>query len=151
MAAAPPGLIPFRIKDQHDRLHTDARYRHAPLLVVWGDRKGSEYMAAWTTALADSLARPLARYRIRLLEVAHGKGAPFFVKGKIKGSFRDDGRGPVLMDWDGAFARAYACREDSCNVLLFDGESGFARGWVVAGRDGAELAAILDAARAAID
>ena len=79
-------------------------------------------MDAWAPLLADSLAAPIAGYRLRLLEVAHGKGAPFFVKGKIKGKFAAEGRGPVLMDWGGEFAQAYGPVGDRCTVLLFDDE-----------------------------
>ena len=128
-AAAATDLIPFRIKDQRDRLQTDARYRGAPLLVLWADRKGADVMDAWAPLLADSLAGPIAGYRLRLLEVAHGKGAPFFVKGKIKGKFAAAGRGPVLMDWGGEFAAAYGPVEDRCNVWLFDDEGRLVGAW----------------------
>lgn len=140
-------LVPFRIKDQHDRLHTDARYRGAPLVVVWGDREGAEVMNRWGPALADSLAPLLAGYRLRLVEVAHGKGAPFFIKGKIKGSFRGEGRGPVLMDWDGVFARAYAPEDDRGHAWLFGADGALLGTWSAAMPDTALPPDLLDAVR----
>ncbi len=153
-AAAPAApatgtLIPFRLKDQHDRLLTDARFGHAALLVLWGDRKGSEAMDAWAPLLADSLAAPVDAYRLRLLQVAHGQGAPFFVKGKIKRKFAAPGRGPVLMDWDGIFARAYGCAPDSCTVLLFGADGRLRARWTEAAPDSAAVARVLAAARSA--
>ncbi|HPF69931.1 MAG TPA: hypothetical protein PLQ13_04595 [Candidatus Krumholzibacteria bacterium] len=146
-AAADPSLIAFRLKDQHDRLHTDARYRGAPLLVLWGDRKGADVMRAWAPALADSFAAEIAGYRLRLVQVAHGKGAPFFVKGKIKGSFRDPDTGPVLMDWDGVFAAAYAPEEDRVNAWLFDRDATLVATWRGAPGDSLPPADLLAAAR----
>ncbi len=146
-AADSTGLITFRLKDQHDRLHTDARYRQAPLLVLWSDRRGADFMDAWAPLLADSLAAPLTGYRLNLVEVAHGKGAPFFVKGKIKGKFATPGRGPVLMDWDAEFARAYGCAADSCTILLFAPDGGPPARWTVGPVTGTTLGAILAASR----
>ncbi len=140
-------LVPFRIKDQHDHLHTDARYRGAPLLVLWGDREGAKVMNSWGPALADSLAPALKGYRLRLLEVAHGKGAPFFIKGKIKGSFRTEGRGPVLMDWDGLFARTYDPVKDHGHAWLFDAEGVLRRSWSAAPPDTALPADLLTRTR----
>ncbi|MFN2370825.1 MAG: hypothetical protein ABR506_06670 [Candidatus Krumholzibacteriia bacterium] len=148
-AAAAGDLVPFRLQDQRGRLHTDARYRHAALVVLWGDRRGAPAMDAWTPRLAEALAGPVAGYRLRILEVAHGQGAPFFIKGKIRGKFADPGRGPVLMDWDGLFARTYACVADSCTVLLFDPAGGLLRRWTVAAPDSARLAEVTAAARRA--
>ncbi|MFN2222276.1 MAG: hypothetical protein ACK2UH_06970, partial [Candidatus Promineifilaceae bacterium] len=53
--AAADSLIPFRLRDQHDRLLTDGRFRIAALLVLWGDRRGADFMDAWAPLLADSL------------------------------------------------------------------------------------------------
>ena len=147
VAAAATDLIPFRLKDQHDRLQTDARYRGAPLLVLWADRRGADVMDAWAPLLADSLAGPVAGYRLRLLEVAHGKGAPFFVKGKIKGKYRDEQRGPVLMDWSGEFAAAYGPSADRCNVWLFDDAGRLVAGWTGADRDSLPPSDLLPAVR----
>jgi len=140
-------LITFRIKDQFDALHTDARYRWMPLLALWGDRAGSTYLNDWNTVVCDSLAGELRGYRLRKVQVAHVKGAPFFVKGKVKGVIRDRGKAPVLMDWAGEFSRAYACRGDHCNVLLFDRESRLVATWTATGVDAALLAEILAVAR----
>lgn len=150
-ADAPRGdLLVFRIKDQFDALHTDARYRRLPLLALWGDRTGSDFVNDWNTVLCDSLARELRGYRLRTVQVAHVKGTPFFVKGKVKRVFRDRDDAPVLMDWGGEFREAYACREDHCNVLLFDRESRLAAAWTVTVLDAALLAEILAVARGVV-
>jgi len=143
-AGAADTLIPFRIQDQFDHLHTHMRYGGRPLLVVWVDRAGNDFREAWTDALGDSLSTELARYRLRELEVAHVKGVPFFVKGKVKGAFGDE---PVLMDWEGEFAAAYRPVADHVNLLLFDAEGDLTRQWAVTAPDSAILGEVLAAAR----
>lgn len=149
VAALPPALIPFRLRDQHGALHTDRRFAGAPLLVGWGDRRGSDFLKQWSPLLSDSLETELRGYRLRRLDVGHLEGAPFFVKGKIKDTFRRDWPQPVLLDWEGVFAAAYACPGDSCSLLLFDRTGALSRRWTVAAPDSAALARVLAAARAA--
>jgi len=124
-------LIPFKLKDQFETLHTDARYRRAVLVVTWGDRDAKDYLVPWRTVLEDSLTTEIQSYRLRTLGVAHTKGVPFFIRGKLKGVFREQYRWPILLDWDGDFAKAFACTEKSCNLLVFDVEGSFVRCWSV--------------------
>ena len=138
-------LIPFEIKDQFDRLHTDARYRGAVIVVTWGDRKGSTFMESWGPALKDTLATEIARYRLHHLEVAHVKGVPFFLKGRVKGHFTRDPAAPVLLDWEGDFDQAYDCTADHCNVLVFARDSSLTGRWAVAQLDTPILTEILAA------
>jgi hypothetical protein len=140
-------LITFRLKDQFDRLHTYGRYRRAALLVIWGDRQGSEHLPAWHRVLTDSLADRLAGYHLRLLPVAHTQGAPFFIKGKIKQNFRDRMTAPVLLDWDGEFRSAYNPVQDRCNLFLFDETGDWVRMWTVSAPDSGSLPDILQDAR----
>jgi hypothetical protein len=141
--AAEDTFISFKIKDQFDRLHTDARYRGAVIVVTWGDRKGSSFMDNWSPALDDSLATEIKSYRVHHLEVAHVKGVPFFIKGKVKGHFSKEPEEYVLMDWDGEFNQAYDCTADHCNVLLFARNGKLIQQWAVTEPDPAILAEIL--------
>ena len=141
-------LISFRIEDQFDRLHTDRRYRGSAVLVSWADRKGSDYLDDWNGALGDSLAAEVRVYRVRLLNVAHVKGAPFFVKGKIKSALRRDHAQPVLMDWGGKFAEAYACTPDHCNLLIFDRSGQLVANYAVTTADSSVITDVVATVRA---
>ena len=112
-------LISFSIKDQFDRLHTHGRYHSAVVVVTWGDREGSNFIGNWESALSDSLTAEIKSFRVREIAVAHLKGVPFFIKGKIKGYFPKDPDEWVLMDWGGEFNKAYDCTKDHCNLLVF--------------------------------
>ncbi len=142
-------LIRFRIKDQHNAIHTDSRFTGAPLLTVWGDRKGATHMKYWSPSLTDSLSSELESFRLCRLDIGHVKGAPFFVKGRIKKSFRRDWQNPVLLDWKGVFAKAYECPDDSCTIMLFNRENILTKRWVVAAPDSTTMRIILEATRKA--
>ncbi|MCK9995650.1 MAG: hypothetical protein KAH56_05130 [Candidatus Krumholzibacteria bacterium] len=116
----PTPLIDFRIKDQFGKLHTSGSYRNSVAIVVSGDRKGNEYTKEWSPVLADSLAAEVRRFRVRFISHAHLKGAPFFMKGTIKGKLSNAPDDWVLMDWSGEFNQAYEFKEDHCNIVVFD-------------------------------
>jgi hypothetical protein len=149
--AAADTLVAFRIKDQFDRLHTDARFRGMPLLVAWGDRAGNDFRKLWSPVLTDSLAEDVAGYRLKVVAAAHAKGVPFFVKGKIKGSFPKDRDQWVLVDWDGVLDAAYAPVPERCNLLLFGRDGRLLRRWDVAEPSPDDVAEVLAAVRAVID
>jgi hypothetical protein len=116
----PAPLIDFRIKDQYGKLHTSGYFQDSVVVVVSGDRKGSTFIEQWSPALEDSLAAQVKSFRVKFIPHAHLKGAPFFIKGAIKDKFTQEGRGWVLMDWDGEFKKAYGLVEDHCSIVVFD-------------------------------
>ena len=116
-------LIAFRLKNQYENLITDARYRGAPLVVSWADRNGSDHLDAWLPALRDTLVTELRGHRLRILDVADVAGVPFFIKGLVRSRMQESASGSVLLDWGGAFRKAYGCTPDHVNLILFDGES----------------------------
>ena len=113
-------LIGFQIADQFDRVHRDTEVRGDVLLVVGADKEGSRHQGQWVAALQAVAADHAAREPVRIIEVADLRGVPFFVKGRVKGSFPSDRRQWVLMDWKGVFARTYLFEADKCNILVFD-------------------------------
>lgn len=146
-ALAQPARIELRGEDQHDRDIEVERYSDRPLLLLWGDRKGSGFMLAWNRALAAQPGTPAAADTgLARLDVAHVRGAPFFVKGRIKKRFRRDWDSPVMMDWKGRLQETYACVGDSCTVLLFDRDGRLQRRWTVGAVSDSVLAEIRDAA-----
>jgi hypothetical protein len=113
-------LIQFEIKDQFDRPHAERELQDRSVLVLCGDRKGSQYQSQWTTALRDSLRSRGYPESITLVEAADLRDVPFFVKGSVKQKFPREEAAWVLMDWKGRFAKAYDLQKDKCNIVLFD-------------------------------
>ncbi len=116
----PKPLITFMIKDQFGKLHTSGYFRNSVVILVSGDRKGSSFIKEWSPVLADSLAAEVKSFRVKFIPHAHLGGAPFFMKGTIKGKFSKAPDDWVLMDWGGEFHKAYELAEDHCNIVVFD-------------------------------
>ena len=138
--------LQYDMKDGQGQQHLRSGASGVVLLALWGDRGGSEFMEKWSPALNDSLAGLAG---VRRLDFAHVKGAPFFIKGKIRKRFRENWPGTVLLDWEGEFRRAYACAQDSCTAILFDREGRPQRRWTVGELDPDLLAEMTEAARQA--
>ena len=121
-------LIEFEIEDQFKEKHTRDELLGQATVLVWADRKGNEYLDAWSEALEEALDGIDARTK----PLAHVKGVPGWIpglKGKIRGRFSKDPAEWALMDWGGKFAKAYRPTEDTVNLLVF-GADGCYRGRV---------------------
>jgi hypothetical protein len=119
-AAPDSTLIQFEMEDQFKQVHRDSSFRGSTLVVLVANKGGSKYSRQWSPALRDSLAAWSWGEEVKLLGVAHMAGVPFFLKGMVKGKLSKEPKNWMLLDWKGTFYKAYACREDTCNVLLFD-------------------------------
>jgi Glycosyl transferase family 2 len=105
----------FELPDQFGTNHTVNFPRPQPMVLIIADRKGSEQIRAWVAALK-------ARYggRMELTGVADLGGAPGWVQGMIRKSFRKKYSYPILLDWSGQLPVALHCQKDMANVFLFN-------------------------------
>jgi hypothetical protein len=116
-------LIPFQMEDQFKQPYTDSAFRGVTLVVLVANKGGSKYSRLWSPALRDSLLSWSLADDVKLLGVADMAGVPFFLKGLVRGKLPKDPKDWMLLDWKGRFADAYACEDDTCNVLIFDAQS----------------------------
>ena len=58
--------------------------------------------------------------RLTLIGVADVGGAPSWVHGLIRSSFRKKYPYPILLDWSGRLPAGLHCQKDSANVFLLD-------------------------------
>jgi len=70
----PTPLIDFLIKDQFGKLHTSGYFQNSVVIVVSGDRNGTQYIKEWSPVLADSLAAEVKSFRVKFIPHAHFKG-----------------------------------------------------------------------------
>ena len=117
--AGPTELMPFEIKDQFDRVHTDADLRDNVVFVLGSDKEGSQYNSRWVNAIEELIAQSGSRDKIVLVEIADLRGVPFFVRGFVKKKFPRDEEYRVLLDWKGRFATHYGFQPGTCSILLF--------------------------------
>lgn len=136
-------LVGFELEDQFDRVYTDDDFRGRILIVVAGDRKGSEFNPLWLEAIPAALQGDTDPDQLEFVSMANLKGAPFFVRGMIKRSFPEDRNQWVILDWKGVFAKAYQFEEDKCNILVFGSDQLLAHQAVVTEVEEESLAAIV--------
>lgn len=114
---APTNLIcpGFELPDQFGTNHLIQFPQPQPMVLIVADRKGSEQITVWVTALK-------ARYggRIGVMGVADVGGVPAFLKNTIRNKFRAKYAHPILLDWSGKLPACLHCEKDVANVCLLD-------------------------------
>jgi hypothetical protein len=111
----------FSIADQYDHPVKLSTFRGTPVLLVDGDRKGSDYMKPWIRGVKDAVNTA----GVKVIEVASLNTVPTFMHSFVKGRFQGkDPKGnlfaPVVLDWDGRIAKTYGFKADLTNVYLID-------------------------------
>lgn len=115
-------LISFSLEDQFDINYTNAQYEGYYVLLVGGDRKGSDYCFAWSDAIKEKMENDSMKNKIKALGIADLKAAPTFFRGFIKGKFPKEMKQSVLLDWEGIFSEAYKFHDDVANIIIFNPE-----------------------------
>lgn len=114
-------LPKFTMEDQNEKEIQSSIYNGKHVLMFLADRAGSKLTANWTKHL-----EPLYRNKIEFIAVANVSSVPFFLKGFIRGKFRENYTYTVLMDWKGSLWEHYQCKDDVPNVVFID-QTGIAR------------------------
>jgi hypothetical protein len=130
VAGQQASLIPFELIDQFDRVHRQAEFAERIVVLIGGDKGGSDYTEIWGDALHAALENDPGFERVAFLPVADLKGVPFFLKGFVRGQFPEETEKWALMDWDGLFGESYDFVPGWTNILLFGPEGRLAhRTW----------------------
>lgn len=113
LAAQSPATLPsFQVEDQFKRKHTEQEWAGAPVVVLVTNREGRTSLMRWYDAFLKA-----APAGTRVAMAADTKGAPFFVKGAIRGSMPKDTLLPILIDYSGRLARALRGSDTLAAVL----------------------------------
>src|SRR5215831_3939738 len=109
----------FSIADQYDHPVQLSTFRGTPVLLVDGDRKGSDYMNPWIRGVKDVVKTA----GVKVIEIASLNTVPTFMHPFVRGRFQGkDQKGnlfaPVVLDWDGKIAKTYGFKADLTNVYL---------------------------------
>lgn len=141
-------LFEFEVEDQFQDERTHRDLLGTVSLIVWADRKATEWSGAWGSMLSDALEGQIAGGLVQVRGWAHTRGAPFFIKGRIRGKFPKEPASWAFLDWGGDFRERYEPEEDHVTVYVFDRQ-----GCLVATEMGQEIdaAAIARLTRAAQD
>ena len=137
-ASAPLGSAApdFHLKDQFNNEFRLSDVAGETVLIVCGDREGSKYMNPWGIAVRQKYPSGKSA-PVRIVSIANLRGVPAFIRPLVKQTFLKPGPDskptpPVLLDWEGQFARLYGFQSQLANVYLID-RTGVLR-FVIAGK-----------------
>ncbi len=119
----PPSLPTVVLQDQFD-VQTDVSVPHSPAILLVAGRAGSAAMKRWMLVMRE--AAPA--HEVRVIPIADLKGAPFFIKGRIKASMPKDTTVRILLDWDGRLARVVRGDRGDLVAAVYGGD-GKLRKW----------------------
>jgi hypothetical protein len=104
----------FCLEDQQGRQFTLSLQKGRILVLLAGDRAGSELNHAWGRALAQRYGQA-----ITIIGIADTRGVPFFLKDRVRKSFRKE-KVRMLLDWEGRAFETYAFLPGTANVVVVD-------------------------------
>jgi hypothetical protein len=107
--------ISYVLEDQYGNEHKSVNIQGRRQLLFLADRTGSDYTSNWTKVL-----EPLYRNTIEFVAFADVSSVPGFLKGFIKGKFKDSYSNPILMDWEGKLFEYYNCPEGIPTIVFID-------------------------------
>ena len=108
-------LPSFTMEDQNSKEIQSSMYKGKHILLFLADRAGSKLTPNFTKVL-----EPKYRGKTTFIAVANVSSVPFFLKGFIRGKFRENYSYTVLMDWDGDLWKHFSCKDDVTTVIHID-------------------------------
>ena len=115
-------LPEFELEDQFEDERTHDDVLGTVSVLIWADRDGREWSGEWREMITAALRGQVEGGLVQIRGWAHTKGAPFFVKGRIRGSFPEEPARWAVLDWDGVFEEHFEPREEHVTVFVFDRE-----------------------------
>lgn len=107
--------ISYVLEDQYGNEHKSVNIQGKRQLLFLADRSGSDFTSNWTKVL-----EPLYRNTFEFVAFADVSSVPGFLKGFIKGKFKDSYSNPILMDWEGKLFEYYNCPEGIPTIVFID-------------------------------
>lgn len=107
-------LSTFRLADQFGAEHRIEFPRARPVLLVVGDRRGSEEVGGWVPPLRERWA-----HGADIVGVADVSAVPGFLRGRVTAGIRREfAAWPLLLDFEGRVTSALPCVRRAANVFL---------------------------------
>ena len=110
---AQPRVGNFGLKDQNDRYTAVNFPSDRPVVLIFGDRKGSGQREGWSTPLGK-------RYdeKAYIFGIASLSGVPSYARGLVRRLIRRQTAYPVLLDWGGKVAGPLGYRSGKAMVVV---------------------------------
>lgn len=111
--AAVQRLASFHLPDQFGTNHAYTFPRTRPLLLLVGDRRGSEEIDPWIEPLKKRW-----KQKADIVGLADVQGAPRFLRGRITEGIRKSRSKSLLLDFDGKVTDTLPLKKKTANIFL---------------------------------
>lgn len=105
--------VSLELRDQYDAPQKLSFPSTNVTILTIADRKGAEQVAGWIAALRQQLGS-----RVDIRGLANVAAVPGFLQGRVRKSFQQTYRYPVMLDWSGRWCAHFGCRADVANILV---------------------------------
>lgn len=113
----PAKIDSFTLPDQFGALHSIAFPRPRPLVLLVGDRRGSEEIDGWIEPLKQRCKDIADIYGI-----ADVQAVPRFLRGRVTEGIRKSRPKPLLLDFEGKVTGGLPCEKKAANVFAISQE-----------------------------
>ena len=108
-----PRLTSFQLPDQYGTNHSFSFPRNRPLILLVGDRRGSEEIDPWIEPLKKRWTQTAD-----IAGLADVQGAPRFLRGRITDAIRKSRTKPLLLDFEGKVTETLALKKKTANIFV---------------------------------
>lgn len=120
--AQSPAPVDFTLRNQYDTAFTLSAARGRMVLLLYSDRKGSQFVGLFSRAARKWRVERGDTAVLRIVNIANLDGVPRLLRGTIKGNFKGMENGhpksPVLLDWDGKLAKLFPAKKDATSTWI---------------------------------
>lgn len=114
-SAAQNKLANFGLKDQNDKYVEVNFPSDRPVILIFGDRKGSEQIDGWVKPLYQKY-----QGKVYIFGVASLSGVPSYARGLVRRLIKRQTSVPVLLDWGGKVSKSVAYEKDKALILVLN-------------------------------
>ncbi|MBL9136343.1 MAG: hypothetical protein JNK85_10770 [Verrucomicrobiales bacterium] len=107
-------LSSFELADQFGTSHRYEFPRQKPLVLLVGDRKGSEDIDGWITPLKQHFSATAD-----IAGIADVRGVPRFLRDRITAAIKKSRPVAVMLDYEGTVTDLLPCERKVANVFVF--------------------------------
>lgn len=103
----------FGLKDQGDKYVEVNFPSDRPVVLIFGDRKGSKQIEGWSAPIFRKFDG-----KIYMFGIASLGGVPSYARGLVRRLIKRQTQFPVLLDWGGKVAANFGYEKDKALVVL---------------------------------
>lgn len=105
----------FTLTDQFGNQTSVVFPSSKPVVLVFGDREGSEQVEGWVRPLYGKFTD-----RIYIFGIAELSAVPSLARGVVRRIIKSKSKTSVMLDWSGSISKAYGYKKGKANIFVMD-------------------------------